>query len=67
MRTDRLFQILIVIFVAAAAYFGWTGHKDGIFVSLVFASVCFFLSVRFQAKDRMKQRESELVKDSQEI
>ena len=67
MKTDRLFQILIVIFIAAAAYFGWTGYKDGVFVSLVFASVCFFLSIRFQAKGRMKQRNLELEKDKQEV
>lgn len=67
MKTDRLFQILIVIFVAAAAYFWWTGHKDGIFASVAFASVCFFLSIRFQAKGRMKQRELDLKKEEQEV
>ena len=67
MKTDRLFQILIVFFVGVAAYFWWTGNKDGIFASVVFASVCFFLSIRFQANGRMKQRDLELEKDKQEV
>lgn len=67
MRIDRLFQILIVIFAAAGVYFWTEGNKDGIFASVVLASISFFLSVRFQAKDRMKQRESALAEDNQEI
>lgn len=56
---ERLFQILAVILAGVAAFFLWQGNKDGTFVAAVFASVCFFLSVRFQVKDRLKKREAE--------
>ena len=54
---DRLFQILAVILVGVTAYFLWTGSKDGAFVAGVLGCVAFFLSVRFQAKERNRQRE----------
>lgn len=56
---ERLFQILAVILVGVAVFFLWKGNKDGTFVAAVFGSVCFFLSVRFQVKERMKRREAE--------
>lgn len=56
---ERLFQILAVILAGVAAFFLWKGNKDGTFVAAVFGAVCFFLSVRFQVKDRLKQREAE--------
>ncbi len=59
MKIEHLFKILAVFFLITAAYFGWQMNKDGLFVSLVLAAVCFFLNVRFQAKGRMKQRELE--------
>lgn len=67
MKAERIFQILIVIFIAAAVYFWTAGNKDGIFVCVVLASVSFFLSIRFQAKGRMKQRALELEKEEQEV
>jgi hypothetical protein len=63
MKTERIFQILIVIFAAAAVYFWTAGNKDGVFVCFVLASVSFFISVRFQAKGRMKQKDLELKKE----
>lgn len=67
MKSERIFQILIVIFAAAAIYFWTVGNKDGIFVCFALASVSFFISVRFQAKGRMKQRDLESAKNKQEI
>ncbi|HKP70517.1 MAG TPA: hypothetical protein VJV05_14615 [Pyrinomonadaceae bacterium] len=56
---ERIFQIVAVILAGVAAYFSWTGNKDAAFVSLVFGCVSFFLSIRWQVKDRRAQREME--------
>lgn len=56
---ERLFQILAAILAGVAVFFLWKGNKDGTFVAAVFAAVCFFLSVRFQVKERLKKREAE--------
>ncbi len=55
----RLFQILAVILAGVAAYFYWIGGNDWFFLSAVAGSVSFFLSIRFQVKDRLKIREAE--------
>lgn len=56
---ERIFQISAVILIGVAAFFLWKGNNDAMFVSVVVGAVCFFLSVRFQVKDRMQQREKE--------
>lgn len=56
---ERFFQIAAVILAGIAAYFLWNGNADGAFVSAVFGTVSFFLSVRFQVKNRLKEREIE--------
>ncbi len=56
---ERLFQLLAVILAGVAAYFLWAGNYDGAFVSAVLGSVAFFLSVRFQVKERNRIRELE--------
>lgn len=56
---ERLFQILAVILAGVAAYFLWIGNNDWFFLSAVAGSVCFFLSIRFQVKERLKVREAE--------
>ena len=56
---ERLFQILAVILIGVAAFFLWKDNNDGVFVSAVLGAVCFFLSIRFQVKERMKLRESQ--------
>jgi len=63
---ERLFQILAVILVGVAAYFLWQGNTDRTFVAAVLGAVAFFLSVRFQVKDRLKLRETEEGTKSQE-
>jgi len=55
----RVFQILAVVLAGAAAYFLFTGNRDGAFVSAVLGSVAFLLSVRFQVKARNAAREAE--------
>ncbi len=56
---ERIFQIAAVILIGVAAFFLWKGNNDWMFVSAVVGAVCFFLSVRFQVKGRMQQREKQ--------
>ena len=56
---ERIFQIVAAILAGIAAYFLWTGNADGAFVSGVLGAVSFFLSVRFQVKERNAEREQE--------
>lgn len=56
---ERLFQILAALLIGVAAFFLWRGNTDGLFVSAVLGAVCFFLSIRFQVGERLKQREAE--------
>lgn len=55
---ERIFQITAVILIGIAAYFLWRGNNDGMFVAAVVGAVCFFLSIRFQVKDRLESREA---------
>lgn len=59
MSLERIFQILAVILIGVAAFFLWKGNNDGVFMTAVLGAVCFFLSVRFQVKERLKQQEKE--------
>ncbi len=59
---ERIFQIAAVILIGVAAFFLWQGNNDWMFVSAVVGAACFFLSVRFQVKERMQQREKETQK-----
>lgn len=63
MNLELLFKILSVVFIGAAAYFLWSGSKDGTFVSAVLGAVCFFLSIRFQIKERVEQRNEDRQKE----
>jgi hypothetical protein len=56
---ESLFQILAVILAGIAAFFLWKGNTDGLFVSAVLGAVCFFLSIRFQVKERLNRRDAE--------
>jgi hypothetical protein len=56
MNFERLFQILAVLLIAVAAYFLWQRNNDAMFVSAVLGAVCFFLSIRFQVKERMANK-----------
>lgn len=51
---------MAVVLAGIAAYFLWVGNKDGAFISAVVGCVAFFLSVRFQVKERNKIREAEM-------
>lgn len=56
---ERLFQILAVVLAAVAGVLFWLGNTDGLFVAAVLGAVCFFLSIRFQVKERVKQRQAD--------
>lgn len=62
---ERIFQVVAVIFAGIAAYFLWSGNNDGAFVSAVLGCVAFFLSIRFQVKERNRIREEERVTHDQ--
>ena len=57
MNTERAFQITAVILAGIAAFFLWNKNGDGAFVAGVLGAVSFFLSIRFQVKERNRQRE----------
>lgn len=56
---ERIFQILAVILIGVAAFFVWRGDTDAVFIAAVAGAVSFFLSVRFQVGERVKQRKAE--------
>jgi len=57
MTIDRICQILALALIGAAAYLLWIGNRDYAFAAIVLGCVAFFLSVRFQAKARIKARQ----------
>ena len=58
MKIERVFQIVAVILAGIAAYFLWAGNTEGAFVSAVLGCVSFFLNIRFQVKERNRERET---------
>lgn len=67
MKIERIFQILAAILTAIAAYFFWMENKDGVFVSLVLAACSFFISIRFQAKARIREvkKQEDILRENQ--
>ncbi|MGI9034850.1 MAG: hypothetical protein ACR2GD_02310 [Pyrinomonadaceae bacterium] len=65
MKTARIFQILAVILVGVAAYFLWLGNKDGAFVALVLSGCAYFLNLRFQIKESLKNRTEAEIKEKE--
>ncbi len=55
---ERFFQILAVVLAGVAAWFLWAGNTDGLFLAAVAGAVSFFLSIRFQVKARIREREA---------
>ncbi|MGB7068527.1 MAG: hypothetical protein WBD22_03470 [Pyrinomonadaceae bacterium] len=53
---ERAFQIVAVILGSVAAYFLWYERSEGAFVTAVLGAVAFFLSIRFQVKERNRRR-----------
>lgn len=59
MTIDAIFQVVAVMLAGIAAFFWWQGNTDGLWVSAVLGAVAFFLSIRFQAKERIRIRQEE--------
>jgi len=55
----RIFQILAVILAGVAGFLLWQDNIDGMFMAAVLGAVAFFLSIRFQVKGRLAEREAE--------
>ena len=53
------FQLLALALAALAAYFFWSDNTNRMFAAAVLGAVSFFLSIRFQVKGRLRQRELE--------
>lgn len=50
---------MAVILAGIAAFLLWNGNNDAMFITTVLGAVCFFLSYRFQVKERLDQRTEE--------
>ena len=59
----RFFQILAVVLTGVAAFFLWRGNNDALFVSTVLGCIAFFLSYRYQAKERVDKRNAEIIEE----
>lgn len=59
-------MILAVVLAGVAAYFLWVDSTDGLFLAAVAGAVSFFLSIRFQVKGRLKEREADSATGSPE-
>jgi hypothetical protein len=60
----RIFQIAAVALAGVAAYFLWSGQDERAFVAAVVGAVAFFLSIRFQVKERNRVRETERLSET---
>lgn len=53
---EVFFQVSSVILVVFAGYSYLEGDMDRVFVSAVIGSLCFFIGIRFQVKERLQLR-----------
>ena len=61
---ERLFQILAAVLALIAAFFlVWRSDAETAFIAAVLGAVSFFLSVRFQVKERLNRRDAETQRD----
>jgi hypothetical protein len=63
---ERIFQIIAAALLIAAIYLLWRGVTDWSFVCCVLAGCAFFLSMRFQIKERMAERTATEVESSED-
>ena len=66
MNYERLFQGLAVVLGAAAGFFLYRGQMEAAFVSGVLGAVSFLLSIRFQIKERINERDALEYEDEDE-
>ena len=53
---ERGFQFFAAVLIAAAAYFYLNGNYENVFVAAILGSLCFFIGIRFQVKERLSAR-----------
>ncbi len=67
MPTNKLFEILFqgaaAILILLAVYSYAKGDMDRVFVAAVLGSLCFFIGIRFQVKERLQVRSDERVSE----
>jgi hypothetical protein len=56
---ERLFQFFAAVLIATAVYFFLWGNYENVFVAAVVGSLCFFIGIRFQVKQRLEIRDNE--------
>jgi uncharacterized membrane protein SpoIIM required for sporulation len=57
---ESIFRILAVILAGVAAFFLiWRNDAETAFIAAVAGAVSFFLSIRFQVKQRLNRRDAE--------
>ncbi len=61
------FQIFAVIFIGVAAFLLWRGNYEAVFVASALSSVSYFLSFRYQTKERVDERDSKLYKNDFDV
>lgn len=60
---ETSFQAAAVVLCLAAVYFWSEGNWDRTYLSAVFGCLCFFLSIRFQVKERIRLRAEEQARE----
>jgi Ca2+/H+ antiporter len=59
MKLELLFKILAVALIGAAAFFLWQKNWEYMFAAAVLVACAYFLSMRFQIKERLDRRQQE--------
>lgn len=60
---ERLFQCFAGVLIILAVYFYLNGQIENVFITAVFGSLCFFIGIRFQVKERLEARAEESEKN----
>lgn len=59
MKPELIFKIVAAILMVIAAVFYYQQNWDAVFASVVVGICAFFLSIRFEAKARVREAEEE--------
>ncbi len=60
---EKLFKILSAILIGVALFFLWNGNYEGVFVLSALSSASYFLSYRYQVKERLDTLETEQIEN----
>ena len=56
---ERMFQLFAAALIGVAVYYYLSGNMDRVFVAAVLGSLCFFIGIRFQVKERLQNRDDD--------